>query len=166
MFSNPSSCGETCAGRYYADLDEIHTRRIMRSGKLIDPTWRMLNSKIMRRMWFDCGASSNHRLNIEVNGKFFHWAKEAKHEATTLITSDQFRLYTGVNTSFWTKWRNNQTSQYFFLNEVKKVVPNSLLALTCNVSLYLALNFLVEKSINEGSASSTPLLFKIKISNA
>ncbi len=37
------------------------------------------------------------------------------------------------------------------------VVPNSLLALTCNVSLYLALNFLVEKSINNGPASSTPL---------
>ena len=35
-----------------------------------------------------------------------------------------------------------------------KVVPNSLLVFTCNVSLYLALNFLVEKSINNGPASS------------
>ena len=38
-----------------------------------------------------------------------------------------------------------------------KVVHNSLLELTCKVSLYLALNFLVEKSINNGPASSTPL---------
>ena len=38
-----------------------------------------------------------------------------------------------------------------------KVVHSSLLAFTCNVSLYLALNFLVEKSINNGPASSTPL---------
>ncbi len=37
------------------------------------------------------------------------------------------------------------------------VVNNSLLALTCNVSLYLALNCLVEKSINKGPASSAPL---------
>ena len=37
------------------------------------------------------------------------------------------------------------------------MVHNSLLAFTCNVSLYLALNFLVEKSINSGPASSTPL---------
>jgi len=37
------------------------------------------------------------------------------------------------------------------------VVHNSLLAFTCNVSLYLALNLLVEKSINNGPASSTPL---------
>ncbi len=38
-----------------------------------------------------------------------------------------------------------------------KVVHNSLLEYTCNVSLYLALNFLVEKSINNGPVSSTPL---------
>ena len=31
---------------------------------------------------------------------------------------------------------------------------NSLLAFTCNVSLYLAFNLLVEKSINNGPASS------------
>jgi hypothetical protein len=37
-----------------------------------------------------------------------------------------------------------------------KVVHNSLLAFTCNVSLYLALNFLVEKSIDNGPVSSTP----------
>ncbi len=38
------------------------------------------------------------------------------------------------------------------------VEHNSLLALTSNVSLYLALNFLVEKSINNGPASPTPSL--------
>ena len=37
------------------------------------------------------------------------------------------------------------------------VVHNSLLAFICNVSLYLALNFLVEKSINNGASLSTPL---------
>ena len=36
------------------------------------------------------------------------------------------------------------------------VVHNSLLAFTCNVSLYFVLNFLVEKSINNGPVSSTP----------
>ncbi len=36
------------------------------------------------------------------------------------------------------------------------MVHNSLLAFTCNVSLYLALCFLVEKSINNGPVSSTP----------
>jgi hypothetical protein len=36
-------------------------------------------------------------------------------------------------------------------------VHNSLLALTCNVSVYLVLDFLVEKSINNGPTSSTPL---------
>jgi hypothetical protein len=41
------------------------------------------------------------------------------------------------------------------------VVHNSLLALTCNVSLYLALNFLVKKSINNCPASSTPLELNI-----
>ena len=37
------------------------------------------------------------------------------------------------------------------------VVPNSFAVFTCNVSLYLALSFLVEKSINRGPVSSTPL---------
>ncbi len=37
------------------------------------------------------------------------------------------------------------------------VVHKSLLASTCNVSLYLVLNSLVEKSINNGPTSSTPL---------
>jgi hypothetical protein len=38
-----------------------------------------------------------------------------------------------------------------------KVVHSPLLAFPCNVSLYLVLNFLVEKSINNGPVSSIPL---------
>ncbi len=44
-----------------------------------------------RRMWFDCGASSHHRLDIEANHEFCHRAKEAEQRATTFTISDRRR---------------------------------------------------------------------------
>ncbi len=48
------------------------------------------------RIRFDCGASSNHCFNTEVNHEFFHRAKETEQGVTTLMTPDRFRLYTGA----------------------------------------------------------------------
>ena len=76
-------------------------------------------------------------INIEVNHKFFHWAKETEQGVTTLITSDRFRLYTGaiisdvrttivLNSQRWMKFtcrkkkQRPQKSRYGYLRSKMK----------------------------------------------